>query len=791
MKLSWCGRRITGHSILIAVLCLGLLAVGSVFIPFPADELAPMSVHSFRVLDRNGILLREYLNDQQGRGQWRTLDRIAPSLAQAIVAAEDHRFASHPGVDPIAVVRAVWSNLNSSRRSGASTITQQVVRAVRPRERTVVSKAVEAWDALRLERTLSKPRILEQYLNRAPFGNQLFGAEAAARHYFGKPALDLSVSESAALAALPNAPSALNPYRDPGPVLRRRNVILRRMLDLGMLGQEEFERALAQPVPFRPAEANFRAPHAVEYLRTALRERPEIAEVRSSIDARMHATVQSVMRTQLGALADRHVTNAAVVVIEHATGAVRVLAGSANFFDEDHQGQVNGTMALRQPGSSIKPLTYGAALSAGLTAATIIPDVAVQIAGANGAYAPENYDRRFHGPVRLRTALACSYNIPAVRVARDLGLQRIVECYRAAGLTTLTEPADHYGFGLTLGNADVRLLELANAYAAIARGGIWKPVTFAEDASAIDGSPVLLPASESERQVMPADVAAILADILSDPVARRPAFGSSFSFPFACAVKTGTTKDFRDNWTLGFTTRYTVGVWAGNFDGTPMRGVSGVSGAGAIFFDVMMDLHDPRQAGFPEPFPLNERLVSIDVCARSGLRPTADCVTTIREQFIPGTEPEAECSVHRRFTESGPGGERVERVYEFFGEEYREWGREEGIPVPPPDARLVQRDRSAPLASRAIDRPTVLQPSHGDHFKLDPVLRSQYQTVLVRTSIPPTASTADLVVNGRPLAKVEDGRAWWPLQRGVHRLEVQAVVQGRTQTSRPVVVTVE
>jgi penicillin-binding protein 1C len=232
-------------------------------------------------------------------------------------------------------------------------------------------------------------------------------------------------------------------------------------------------------------------------------------------------------------------------------------------------------------------------------------------------------------------------------------------------------------------------------------------------------------------------------------------------------------------------------VWAGNFDGSPMRGVSGVSGAGAIFYDVMMALHDPRHAGFPDPFLVSDRLESMDVCARSGLRPGPDCATTIRERFVPGTLPEAECRVHRRFTVVGPQGERVERVYEFFAEEYREWVREEGIPVPPPDARPVWKGRSVPMASQAVDRPAVLQPSHGDHFKLDPVLRPEFQTVLVRASIPPSSSEATLIVNGVTLASVEAGRAWWPLQRGVHRLLVRAVVHGRTETSQPVEVTVE
>ncbi|MBI3006222.1 MAG: transglycosylase domain-containing protein, partial [Ignavibacteriales bacterium] len=306
------------------------------------------SVHSLQVTDRNGILLREFLNDQHGRGQWRPLSSISPFLQHATIAVEDQRFRFHPGVDPPAVLRALWHNIKTgSLRAGGSGITQQVIRNVYHHPRTLPYKVLEAWYAFRLERMMSKDEILEQYVNRAPYGNQLFGVEAASRYYFQKPALNLSLAEAAFLVALPNAPSLLNPYQNFSGVLKRQRYVLQKVFQRGYASEEEYTRALLQPVRIVPPDINFRAPHAVEMAVTKVQPDPAVSTIQTTIDYPLQQKLQLVVRNQLKQLAKKNVSNAAVVVIENSTGAIRALVGSADYFDYEHQGQVNGALALR------------------------------------------------------------------------------------------------------------------------------------------------------------------------------------------------------------------------------------------------------------------------------------------------------------------------------------------------------------------------------------------------------------------------------------------------------------
>ncbi|MGB2867005.1 MAG: penicillin-binding protein 1C [Bacteroidota bacterium] len=755
--------------------------LGTVFIPLPKEDFAKSSVHSLRVTDCNGILLREFLNDQQGRGQWRPLSALAPFLQQATIAAEDKRFRIHPGVDPLAITRAVIQDIvHGSMRSGGSGITQQVIRNVYHHPRTILYKLLEAWYALRLERMMTKDEILEQYLNRAPYGNQLFGAEAAARYYFQKPAENLSIAESAFLAALPNAPSKLNPYVNFPAVKSRQQLVLRRTFDQKRLSQEEYDRAREQPIVIAPPEVNFRAPHAVEMAVDQFRGYPEISTLRTTIDYPLQQRLQLVVRNQLSHLEKKHVTNAAVVVIENSTGAVRALIGSADFFDEEHEGQVNGSLALRQPGSALKPFTYGLAFESGMSASEILPDIPLQIPDVLGDYVPENYDKKYHGPVRARTALACSYNIPAVHVLRNLGVVRLHERLRLAGLTSLTEPPGFYGYGLTLGNADVRLLELASAYASFARGGVWKPWTIVESSASAN--------SPREFRVYEEESAFLVTDILRDPVARRPAFGNAFRFPFQCAVKTGTTKDYRDNWTMGYTSEYTVGVWAGNFDGTPMRGVSGVAGAGGIFFDIMMTIYD-QPYKYPSDFRIPPGFRTERVCAVSGDLPNSSCGKTVVEWFAHENIPTKRCAMHQLYRVVNEDGAPLRRVFEILPPEYRSWALERRIPTPPPGALRLNTDNT-PESSRDKTL-AIISPANGEVFKIDPVLRREYQAIKIAATIPPASRSLRMRVDEDQVLPFDANGVWWELKKGRHQFQVEAVVEGRRITSEVVRVEVE
>lgn len=772
----------------LAVLLAGLTV--SVFEPLDREMFRRTNIHSQVVVDRHRQVLREFLNDEQGRGEWVPLDRIAPVMIEATIAVEDRRFRLHPGVDPVSVVRAVWSNLfRSGERSGASTITQQVIRNVYHHPRTFPNKVLEMWYALRLERMMTKQEVLEQYLNRAPYGNQLFGVQAAARYYFGKPAADLSPAEAAFLAGLPNAPTLLNPLSHFDRAMERQRSILIKLKKEGAVTEEEFLRAAQQPITMVQRELRFRAPHAVEMVRPSVSGIPDAAVVRTTIDLPLQSDIQWIVKGHLAQLKDRNVTNAAVVVLHNTTGEVRVLLGSADYFDDEAQGQINGAMALRQPGSSVKLFTYGTALGSGFTPSSLIADLPTAIPNEGGDYVPENYDRTYHGPVLLRNAFACSYNIPAVRVLHAVGVDAVYQRMITAGITTLTESPKHYGVGLTLGNAEVRLLELTNAYRAVANGGKVRPVHLLDSVFTWDASPVPVPPMPFERTPEAAlftpEISALLTDILSDPVARRPAFGAHFTFPFPCAVKTGTTKDYKDNWTIGFTTEYTVGVWAGNFSATPMRRVSGVTGAGQIFTDVM-NLLDTKYGMSARPFTVPSGVVSRKVCALSGAAPGPYCRSTRSEIFLRSAPEGERCSVHRAYHVTGPNGEPERVVFTVWPGEYRTWVASEMVPQPPPGARMMgtaRNEREVPLS--------IISPHPGDIFKVDPVLRKDFQTVRIETSIPLNATQVRLEVGRDESLPVTSSTVEWKLRRGDHRLRLVSSLRGKRITSAPVDIHVE
>ncbi len=765
---------------LLLFVILGCLFVftASLFVPLPKDDFSHRSVQSLRVEDRNGIVLREFLNDEQGRGEWKPLSSIAIPLEQATIAVEDKRFYYHPGVDPIAIARSIVQNFAALRfKSGGSTLSQQVIRNVYPHSRTLVHKAIEMWYALRLERMYSKREILEQYLNRAPYGNQLFGAEAASRWYFGKPVSDLSIAEAAFLAALPNEPSILNPNKSTGPTLNRQHGILRRMLEQREITAEEYDRAMTQPIQVISPELHFKAPHVAEMVQ-AMNPTTENGIVRTTIDYPLQSQVQWLMRGHLKKLGERNVHNAAVIVIENRTGEIRALVGSANFFDTLHQGEVNGATARRQPGSALKPFMYALALQQGYTPATLLADIPTAIPDHHGDYVPENYDRHFHGPVRLRTALACSYNVPAVRTLQMVGKSALLEKLKDVGCTTLDKDAEFYGYGLTLGNAEITLLDLTTAYMSLANGGVWRSST-------------LLPhdtVGRNAHRVYDETSAYLITDILKDNAARRPAFGGNFRFPFQCAVKTGTTKDYKDNWTFGYTTSYTVGVWVGNFDGAKMRRVSGVSGAGPIFSDVMTFLHTLPYGQPPDNFIVPEHLQRRTVCARSGDMPTQFCMKTIDEWFIDGKTPSSLCSVHRQYTVPEDNMNSGKRVYEVFPPEYSSWAANEGLPSPPANARLISRPSKNDEHGKHL---MIVSPNTGDYFKLDPVLRPEYQLITIAGFIPPSVSHVMLMVNGKEECPFDEHGVEWKLHKGIFRFQLCGRTDKANIVSAPVIINVE
>jgi len=751
-------RRQTRRAIAISLglgVCLGLCL--SLYLPVSRRRLDAQPVISLRIEDRNGVLLREVLSDEGGRCRWVSLRDISPLLLKATIAAEDRYYFSHPGVNPYAVVRAFVQNLRSRRVvSGASTITQQVIRNIYHFRRNVLAKVKEAWLAVRLERTLTKDEILVQYLNRISYGNQAFGVEAAARLYFDKPSEDLSLAEAAFLAALPRSPSELNPYRNCAAAGKRQNEVLRKMFDLKFIDRASFERARAESLSLSSEKEKFRAPHFCDFILENLpaEARRGLAVIRTTLDYGLQEKVEVQLRVHLGALEAKRITNGAVLVLDNRTGEILAMVGSRDFFDGERSGQVNGALSLRQPGSTLKPLTYALALERGMTAATILDDVPTPFATSTGSYMPENYDEKYHGRIRLRSALASSYNIPAVEVLQTLGPDLLYLRLRELGFANLHGSPGFYGVGLTLGNGEVTLLELVRAYAALARGGIASREKSVLAVIHNGRAKTAAPQESSSNRVFSPQAAFIITHILADKDARIPTFGylSPLNFPFPAAAKTGTSKDFRDNWTVGYTPRHTVGVWAGNFDGTPMENVSGVSGAGPVFRDIMLLLAAGRSDAFEEP----RDIVHARICPLSGELPSPRCPSAIDEVFIRGTEPLAQCSLTH-----GPDQK--------------------------PPSRLV------PGVGSARNELMIVMPQEGDVYKIDPILRRDFQAIQLKADVPLDSGirSVEWWVNGRSIGAREFPHALsWNLKPGSYTIKARALAGGRKFESRPVRITV-
>jgi penicillin-binding protein 1C len=788
------------------------LLVASLFTALPAElDGAGRYSESIELVDRDGIVLREVRADDATRARWVPLDEVGDTAANALLAAEDRRFNAHAGVDPFSVVRAGASALVHRRIvSGASTITMQLARLVRPHRRNALGKLGEMALAIRIERSLSKRRVLEEYVNRAPFGPSLRGLDAASRYYFDKRPSQLSLAEAATLAAIPRGPDLYAPEKHPDLVLRRRDRVLERMFSAGFIDREARDRALAEPLAVQGTRGSFGAPHLVDALLGGRIDgaldvaAPRPARVTTTIARAVQAEAEVATLAMLKPLAKRHVTAASVVVIDNATGEVLAYVGSPDFRDAEHGGQNDGARAKRQPGSTLKPFVYGLAMeSRGFTPATVLPDVALHLESASGSFTPMNYDERFHGPVRLREALANSFNVPAVWTANELGVSRVLERLRGVGFTSLDGSPEFYGPALALGDGEVTLLELTNAYATLARGGVWRPLVYVREVKTRAGTTAVTALAAPERRVMPRDVALMLADILKDKDARLASFGerSVLELPFDVAAKTGTSKGFRDNWTVGFTHEVTVGVWVGNFDGSPMQDVSGITGAGPIFRAVMEAAMRRVSSTKAEPAPIgvteaSSAFVRVEICPLSGHARTEACPHGVYE-WLPRERslPEA-CTMHehvmidrRNGLLAGPRCPRAfveERTFEVYPPSFAAWSRGAGRELAP--------EGSSPLCGPGAPRVghgelRVGYPEDGARFVLDPDRARALQQVQFRVEAPAGASEVRLRVDGRAAAQLPFPYVTsFPLAPGEHVILAEATGLG---SSPPVHVIVE
>jgi penicillin-binding protein 1C len=740
-------------------------------VPLALTNLLPQSVE---FVDRTGRPLRKILQDQRIYRSRCSLSDISPNAIAATLSAEDKRFRAHSGIDGLAIARALVQALRTGQiRSGASTITEQLVKLSCPDSpRGVWEKISEAWGALSLERHWTKDRILEEYLNRLNYGDLQVGLVAASWDYFEKPPSDLSAAEAAFLAAIPQAPSRLDPFNHFAATKARQRWVLQRMHLNGFLDDATYARAIAEPLRLREHSREFAAPLFVDLL---LERRgtlpPEGGVVTTTIDLSLNQWIEQVIARQLQTLADKNVTAAAAVVIHNSTGEVFALSGSGDYF-EPGIGQINGAWSARSAGSTLKPFTYICALERGAFPGTVIADVPTDFPTETGLYHPNNYNHRFYGPVTLRFALTNSLNVAAIKVLEQEGGPEILySALQRAGITTLEHPAAYYGLGLTIGNGEVRLLELTNAFASLARLGVYKPFR-------------VLKASENERErartsvnadtdgtfpalsldparsrslstrIFDERAAYLLADMLSDNHARAGTFGlnSYLSFDFPVACKTGTSSNYRDNWTIGFTPEWTVGVWVGNPDNSAMRGITGVTGAAPIFHEIMMKLHDRYGTGWYQAPPGIEHCY---IDPLTGHRVAADQPRATEEIYAFPPEPA------RREDYDSAGRVCLSEVYQAW----------------------IESDQNTLGDLLAGGRPAkhlqILEPAPGALYYLDPDLPAKDQRLVLRAD-----STGQVQWSSPTLdCHAEGTQVTIGLREGRHEIAARDAVTGETGTT--------
>jgi penicillin-binding protein 1C len=790
MSITAFARRRPRFSLTLAVVALIVLPAAWIRLgPLPAGLLDEPRSPSTEVVDRHGVPLHEALSSHETRTIALTAETLPPSLVAATLAAEDRRFWWHLGVDPIAIIRALKTNiLEGHIVEGGSTISQQIAklllnRTSPKRTRGIAAKVYESVIALRLEHRFSKMELLAMYLNLAAYGNQYVGVERASRGYFGVPAAMTTPAQAAFLAGLPQRPSGFNPYRSRDAAIRRQRTVVRRMEADGALTRDQVSEALNERLSFAEPGSRFAAPHFVEMV-LAEAGQPRPARIETTLDAALQADVAGIIRSYREQLRAHRAQNVAVVVLDNERGEWLAWEGSGDYFDSESGGTINGPVTPRQPGSALKPFTYALAFEQGFSPASVLADVPSSFPTAEPGivYSPRNYDGRYRGPLLARRALAGSENVPAVALASELGVPPLLRLLGRAGLTTFDRTAAHYGLGVTLGNAEVRLDQLVAAYAAFARNGLWIEPT------AVRRSPNAI---VKKQQLVSPRTAFWITDILSDAEAREFIFGrgGSLDLPFPVAVKTGTSQAYHDNWTIGYSRRVTVGVWVGNFDRTPLRNSSGVTGAGPIFNAVMLAA-ERRLGGAAATFSSDPILatptnvIEREICALSGMTANAWCPIRRRE-WVAAESSSLPCSWHHH-------GE--EGLLTFWPAEYRQWAHANGLDhsdrVAPTSAeQRITTLKSASLGVRATAARvelTIVSPPDGATYLIDPTLRREFQTLPLRAATDAHGSI-EWSVAGTVVGSADANRALdWSLVPGEHRI-VARDAQGHTAEATVVV----
>lgn len=762
---------------------------------------------SYLLLDRHGNFIAELADEGQDYGYW-PVKELPPRVVAAALALEDRRFNSHPGVDPLAMSRALYQNITHDRRvSGASTIAMQVARLLDPGERNYWHKLRESWRALMLTTRYGHDEILAAYLRLVPYGNRVHGIAYASRRYLDKPVEDLSWAEIAFLSAIPQAPARMNPFNVDGRqrAIARGTRLLQQLQDTGVLSHAEAELAQKQirDIHFpRPVTRSTHNLHAIMKLKKVLatgisNNGKEPYRILTTLDIDLQNRVMELAGAAINQWQRQGAGNAAIVLLDRESNGVLAWLGSTDYFDHEQAGAIDYAQALRSPGSALKPFLYALALDQGkITPATILDDL------PTASYGVVNADRGYLGPLLPRQALANSRNVPVARLLNDIGLEQGYAFLRELGLHQDEQDAQRYGLGLSIGAMPVTLEHLVQAYSVLANDGQWRSLNW------YTGQPVEV------RQLLSPGTARLVSLHLSDPGARLPSFPrmGSTEYAFPVALKTGTSQGLRDAWTIAYSRRYLIGVWVGHPDARSMHEITGSSSAAELARRVLNTLHGNEKHGMADSsFPPPEEYNKVAICALTGKRATPACEPVVEEWFQPGHEPQQEDDAYLRLAidlrngllaHAGTPADYVEqRTFINLPPRYADWAMQIGLPRPPRAVSMQDKTDSTSLQTRfpknisvaPYPSPSVLNvvsPRDGLNLLRDPSLPPARNTIGLRVEVTPPLREVLWMVDGQPYQLAPyPYTVRWTLQPGTHVIQARSPLS--SEISTPIHIRVE
>ncbi|MFH0926760.1 MAG: penicillin-binding protein 1C [bacterium] len=727
------------------------------------------------VLDRSGYQL-SFTKQNTLNHTPLPLWKIPEILSNAFILAEDRRFYDHHGLDWLARGMAIIANIKACKIvRGASTITEQCIRIIHPRPRTFYTRWIETIEAYLLEKKFTKADILEFYLNQVPFSHQCRGVSQASNFYFGRTLDTLNIQEMIGLAIMVRAPSFFSNNKNKKELEKRIIQLAQVMKEKRLISGDKIKEIslLKTNLGLSMIGPRVGAPHFIQYLKKNFKkEITSRSQLITTIDSNLQTKLYYLLKETLKKLKRQEVNNGAILVLDHQTDEILAWVNGDDFFSSKTGSQIDTILALRQPGSTLKPFLYALALEKGLTTSTIIPDIPIVQPIGNGLHSFTNYSKSNYGPIRLRCALGNSLNIPAIRTIYQVGVPQFLDLLHELGFQSLNERPAYYGVGLALGNGEVSLFELVNAYSVLARGGThYTPKFFLSDHNK----------SEPTKKILSSEACSLIANILADPYAHTLEFGESgiLNFPVQTAVKTGTSTDYRDSWAVGFNYKYTIGVWMGNLNYDPTVEITGSRGPALILRAVFNELNKHKET---QPLYFNRTLVSRDICALSGKLVSPSCPQIITEWYKKEETPTDTCNWHQK--EGHPLTTHLPYIY-------KEWITGNKDDLEP--ALDLQPNEHVVIANNSFQKNDIkkekqvvkmIQPVQNLHLALDPRIPDDLERFPFKVESRYPIEKIEWLLDRSLLATtgIDINQYLWLPQKGTHKFQAKITLLNNMET---------